>query len=87
MKIENKDLLKNLALILKKRRRQLGLTQLKLGQHAGCGVAFIYLLESGKHTIRLDKLMDVLAVLGLQLHVEAGTAGLVMDEKIKCPPG
>jgi y4mF family transcriptional regulator len=63
------------------RRRKLGLTQIELSDLAGCGPVFIYDLESGrKPTLRLDKLMDVLSVLGLRLAVEAGAGGLRVAE-------
>lgn len=58
---------------VRSRRKQLGLTQLELSALAGCGPVFVYDLESGrKATLRLDKLLDVLGVLGLQLALEAG---------------
>jgi serine/threonine-protein kinase HipA len=53
-------------------RKSLHLTQAQLGQYAGCGALFIHELEKGKRTVRLDKLLDVLNVLGLQLTIEPG---------------
>src|SRR5687768_2653220 len=44
-------------------RRALGLTQEEMARYAGCGDAFVYALEKGKPTVRLDKLLDVLEVL------------------------
>ncbi|MEZ6014951.1 MAG: type II toxin-antitoxin system Y4mF family antitoxin [Planctomycetota bacterium] len=52
------------------RRRRLGLRQLVLADLAGVGVAFVYDLEHGKPTLRLDKVLAVLAVLGLGLALE-----------------
>jgi hypothetical protein len=46
-------------------------------------VAFIYLLEKGKPTVRLDKLLDVLIVLGLQIKLEVGRAGIEIDEDLR----
>lgn len=66
--------------LIKKRRESLRLTQQQLGDLSGCGVAYIYLLERGKPKIRLDKLLDVLSVLGLQLRLEAGKQGMIVDE-------
>jgi hypothetical protein len=34
---------------------------------------FVHTIEAGKTTLRLDKLLDVLTVLGLRLEVERGT--------------
>jgi HTH-type transcriptional regulator/antitoxin HipB len=54
------------------RRKSLRLTQHDLSALAGCGPVFLYDLEIGKPTLRLDKVIDVLAILGLQLSVEVG---------------
>ena len=59
-----------LAAAVRRQRKQLGLTQRQLSDLAGTGPVFIYELESGKPTLRLDKLLDVLHVLGLQLTLE-----------------
>jgi len=57
---------------IRARRRELGLTQAALARFAGCGLAFLYELESGKATVRLDKLLAVLQVLGMTLRLEPG---------------
>lgn len=51
------------------RRRQLGLTQDDVAALADCSARFVRALEAGKATVRLDKLVDVLEVLGLELDV------------------
>jgi y4mF family transcriptional regulator len=61
------------------RRRKLGLTQQGLADLSGVGVVFVYDLEKGKSTIRLDKLLDVLEALGLQLVVRDGSPTLVSE--------
>jgi y4mF family transcriptional regulator len=71
---------KKIGGLIKKRRKSLRLTQQQLGDLSGCGVAYVYLLEHGKSRIRLDKLLDVLSVLGLQLKLESGKRGMVVDE-------
>jgi y4mF family transcriptional regulator len=58
-------------------RERAKLTQAQLARSAGVGLKFLYELESGKETLRADKVLDVLEVLGLQLIVaprEAVTA-------------
>ena len=65
---------------IRQQRKALRLTQAQLAQLAGCGVAFLYLIESGKPTVRLDKVLDVLGVLGLQLKLERGRGGLVTED-------
>ena len=52
------------------RRTQLGLTQTELAELAGCSTRFVHTVEAGKATVRLDKLLDVLDVLGLRLTVQ-----------------
>ena len=72
-----------LGSVIKRRRKSLKLTQKQLAEFAGCGVAYIYMLEMGKPTIRIDKLLDVLRILGLGLRVEENKEGLKIDERLK----
>lgn len=72
----------NLATAIRKQRKALRLTQWELAKFAGCGVDFIYDLENAKPTIRLDKLMDVLVILGLQLTLEIGKQGLQVTKRL-----
>lgn len=65
-----------LAKTVRSQRKSLNLTQKQLGLYAGCGALFVHELEKGKETVRLDKLLDVLKVLGLQLTLEPGKKGL-----------
>ena len=72
-----------LARAVRTQRKALGLTQQEVSELAGCGPVFIYDLESGrKPTLRLDKLLDVLAVLGLQLTLEPGKQCLRVGERL-----
>ena len=50
-------------------RKAQGLTQLDLAGIGGLGNRFVIDLEKGKPTIQLQKAMDVLALLGLELVV------------------
>lgn len=68
-----------LADAVRRRRKELGVTQIELAALAGCGPVFIYDLESAKTTLRLDKLLDVLDVLGLELVLRTGNARLRAD--------
>jgi len=61
---------------IRARRKALRLTQIDLSKLAGCGPDFVYDAEAGKTTLRLDKLLDVLGVLGLELVVDQGKNGL-----------
>ncbi|MEE9391643.1 MAG: helix-turn-helix domain-containing protein [Planctomycetota bacterium] len=66
-----------LATAIRRRRRALSLTQQELGDLAGCGRLFIHQVEKAKITVRLDKLLDIMAILGLQFRLENGTQVLV----------
>ncbi len=65
-----------LARAVRKRRKDLGLTQQGVADLAGCGPVFLYQLETGKPSLRLDKLLAVLHVLGLELHLRPGHGAL-----------
>lgn len=65
----------SLAATIRARRKALGLTQIQLADLAECGPVFVYALERGKPTLRLDKLIAVLDVLGMRLRIEAHKGG------------
>ncbi|MBX7137048.1 MAG: helix-turn-helix domain-containing protein [Oligoflexia bacterium] len=71
-----------LGTAIRTRRKTLGLSQAQLGEFAGCGLTFVNQLESGKKTIRLNKLIDVLKVLGLELALEPGKDLLRVSDKL-----
>ncbi len=48
-------------------RKAAGLTQALLAKRAGVGLRFIRELEQGKPTVRLDKINQVLELLGYEL--------------------
>lgn len=56
-------------------RKRLGLTQEDLAIHAGVGLAFLYQLETGKRTVRLDKVLAVFEVLGIAVTLSLGQPG------------
>lgn len=60
-----------LAVRVRERRKELGLTQLELAAMARCGPVFIHQLEHAKPTLQLDKVVSVLEVLGLRLEVRS----------------
>jgi HTH-type transcriptional regulator / antitoxin HipB len=71
-----------IAIAVRQRRKRLGVTQQALAKMAGCGLVFVYNIEHGKPSLRFDKLLDVLDVLGLELVVSAGSSGL----RVVAPP-
>ena len=64
--------LTDLAHAVRARRRELDLTQAELADLAGCSERFVYMLEQGKGTVQLTKLLEVLRALGLGLVVGPG---------------
>ena len=58
-----------IAEIVRARRRDLRLTQTEAADLAGCSPRFVRAVESGKPTLRIDKLLDLLDVLGLELTI------------------
>ena len=49
---------------VKRRRKQLGMTQQDLADRAGVGLRFVRDMEQGKESLRLDKVNQVLALFG-----------------------
>jgi y4mF family transcriptional regulator len=72
-----------LGAAVRRQRRSLGMTQLEVSTLAGCGPVFVYDVERGKPGLRLDKLVDLLQVLGLQFALQPGKQGLRVDEALR----
>lgn len=60
----------DLATTVQQRRKELHLTQEDLADLSGCSSRFVRSVEAGKTSIRLDKLVAILAALGLELTAE-----------------
>ncbi len=60
-----------LAADITRLRKAAGLTQAELAERAGVGLRFVRELEQGKPTVRLDKVQQVLDLLGHELHVRS----------------
>lgn len=58
----------------RKRRRQLGLGQGEPADLAGVPERFVYVLERGKPSVQLDKVIAVLSASGLHLELHRGGA-------------
>jgi len=59
----------HIGAIIRKVRKTLGVTQRDLALTAGTGLRFIIELEKGKATCQIGKVLQVLHVLGIQLHL------------------
>ena len=59
----------NIGIFIKEKRKQLKLTQPELAERAGVGLRFVRELEQGKQTVQLDKVNQVLSLVGRELGV------------------
>ena len=55
---------------IRARRRELGYTQAFLAGYAGVSTSFLSDLENGKETIQINKLLEVLSLLGMDMGIE-----------------
>jgi HTH-type transcriptional regulator/antitoxin HipB len=58
-------------------RRRRKLTQSQLADLSDTSINFISQIERGKKTAQIGKVIDVLQILGMQLVIEKGAAGVV----------
>lgn len=72
--------MERLAQEVRRRRRDLGLRQAELAELAGCSQRFVHTVEHGKTSVRLDKLLDVLEVLGLGLTLVPGRGRIAVSD-------
>ena len=63
-----------LARQLKARRKHLQITQTELADLAGVSLTFVVQLEKGKQTVALNKMLAVVAALGLATKLEIANA-------------
>lgn len=54
---------------VKQMRKSAGLTQAELAKRAGVGLRFVREMKQGKPTVRLDKVGQVLELLGCELTI------------------
>ncbi len=55
---------------IRQRRREMGLRQVELAELADVSERFVRALEHDKPSVQLEHVMRVLAVLGLELHLQ-----------------
>ena len=63
------------AIAAERKRRKL--TQSQLATLSNTSINFISQIERGKKTAQIGKVIDVLQILGMQLVIQKGTAGVV----------
>jgi HTH-type transcriptional regulator/antitoxin HipB len=62
---------------IKAERRKRKLTQTQLALLSNCNINFVSQVESGKISAQIGKVLNLLSVLGLELHVTKGSRGVV----------
>ena len=55
-----------IAVFIKQQRKAAGLTQEEFALRSGLGLRFVRELESGKETVRIDKVNQALAMFGME---------------------
>lgn len=64
MKISNSS---DFGMVIRKKRKAMGLTQLALAEFTGLSASFISNLENGKETCELEKALYVVNILGINI--------------------
>lgn len=67
---------------IKNLRKKLGLTQVEFAKKAGVGLRFLRELEQGKLSIRLDKLFQVVNLLGYHLELKRNWKSRIDDDAV-----
>ena len=62
--------MKDIGLLVRKKRKELKLTQIQLAQLSNVGTRFLSDLENGKLTCEVEKTLKVLSNLGIKLTVQ-----------------
>ena len=77
MKITNPD---DIGRIIKQKRKDDGLTLEEAAAVCGVSYAFMSALENGKETVRLNKVLQVVKCLGIELNASIRTWASTGDE-------
>lgn len=55
-----------IAIFIKEKRKEAGLTQEEFAMRSGLGLRFVRELEQGKETVRMDKVNQALEMFGME---------------------
>ncbi len=75
----------SLGSAVRTRRRELGLRQVELADLADVSERFVHTVEAGKPTVQLDKVLAVLAAIGLHLELHRGAADTSGTDRVDRP--
>lgn len=71
----------SLGALVRQRRKEAGLSQAELAKAAAVGRRFVSELEGGKPTVRLDRVLAILAVFGQTLSLAPLSAASLGDSR------
>ena len=71
-----------MATVIKKHRKEAGLSQLQLAEMAGVGKTVVFDLEKGKETIQLDTLRKIMAVLNIKVQLTSPFMNQINQDEI-----
>lgn len=66
-----------LGLTIEAERKKRRMTQTQLAELSNTSINFVSQIERGKKTAQIGKVIDVLQILGLQIVIKRGAAGVV----------
>ena len=75
--IQQYDYIVTLGRAIEAERKRRRLTQTHLAELSNTSINFVSQIERGKRTAQIGKVIEILHILGLQLVIEKGTAGVV----------
>lgn len=78
----DKKWVKALGAAIRRRRKALGMSQAQAASLSSCQRLFVSEVERGKATVRLDKLVELMSALGLEIVVTSGKEELRIDETL-----
>lgn len=64
VRVYNSNTMNQIAMFIKQKRKEAGLTQEEFAIRSGLGLRFVRELEQGKETVRMDKVNQALAMFG-----------------------
>ncbi len=59
-------IMNEIAVYIKRKRKEAGLTQEEFAMRSGLGLRFVRELEQGKETVRMDKVNQALGMFGME---------------------
>jgi len=64
----------DIGALVRKRRKEMRMTQSQLADVSGSGIRFVSELENGKQTMQLGKVINILLLLGLDVTIDERSA-------------